>query len=379
MKKCIRYVGLDVHAETFTAAVADAGNSAPVYLGKFPYSIANVRKVLRKLGDPPRLRVAYEAGPTGYGLYRDLVATGYGAHVVAPSLVPVKTGDRVKTDRRDAEKLARCLRSGDLTDVWVPTVDTEAIRDLVRAREDAKADELRARHRLSKFLLRHGRHRPKDLKQAWTIKHLQWVRQQSFNQLGQQAAFEDYSAEIEHCSARVAGLEQKIVEVIPKLPETQQKVVAALQSMRGIAMLTAVTLVSEIGEFGRFENPRQLMSYAGVVPSESSSGGSTRRGAITKTGNAHVRRVVVESAWSARCKPAMSYTIKKRQSSDPRVRAIAWTAQKRLHDRYVRLKGKGKTHNKVLIAVAREMLGFIWEIANTVEHGRLRQERGATA
>jgi len=375
----IRYVGLDVHAETFTAAVADEGSGEPVYLGKFPYSVATVSKVLRKLGEPKQLRVAYEAGPTGYGLYRELTAAGIKVHVVAPTLVPVKTGDRIKTDRRDAEKLARCLRSGDLTDVWVPTVETEALRDLVRTREDGKGDELRARHRLSKFLLRHGRQRPKEIKKAWTVKHLQWVRQQSFEQPAQQAAFEDYIAEVEHCAARVAGLEAKIAEAIPDLPETHREVIAALQSMRGIAMLTAVTLVSEIGEFSRFENPRQMMSYAGVVPSESSSGGSTRRGGITKTGNAHVRRVLVESAWSARYKPSVSYTIKKRQSSDPRIRAIAWSAQKRLHERYVRLKSKGKTHNKVLIAVAREMLGFIWEIANTVEHASLRKRRGTAA
>lgn len=375
----MRYVGLDVHAETFSIAVCDAGDSAAVYVGRYPYSISTVRKVLRKLGAPGELSVAYEAGPTGYGLYRDLLALGIQVHVVAPTLIPVKTGDKVKTDRRDSEKLARCLRSGDLTDVWVPTIETEALRDLVRTREDAKADELRARHRLSKFLLRHGRHRPKDMKKAWTIKHLRWVRQQSFEQVAQQAAFEDYIAEVEHCSVRVVGLEGKLVEIIPELPETHREVIAALQSMRGIAMLTSVTLVSEIGKFGRFENPRQLMSYAGVVPSESSSGGSTRRGSITKTGNAHVRRVLVEAAWSARYKPAMSYTIKRRQSSDPRIRAIAWSAQKRLHDRYVCLKGKGKNHNKVLIAVAREMLGFIWEIANTVEHASLRKNGCQTA
>lgn len=377
--RSIRYVGLDVHAESFSVSVADSGSGGPVYVGKFRYSVAKVRKVLRKLGDSKRLRVAYEAGPTGYGLYRSLSAAGIEVHVVAPTLVPVKAGDRVKTDRRDAEKLARCLRSGDLTDVWVPTVENEAMRDLVRAREAAKSDELQARHRLGKFLLRHGLHRPQEMKKNWTVKHLQWIRQQSFAEAAQQAAFEDYIAEVEHCAARVAGLEQKISELIPALPQRYREVIEALQSMRGIAELTAVTLVCEIECFGRFENPRQLMSYSGLVPSESSSGESRRRGCITKTGNAHVRRVLVESAWNARYTPAVSYTLKRRQSSDPKVRYIAWQAQQRLHTRYVRLKSKGKTHNKVLIAVAREMLGFIWDIANRVEHADLRRDLGRAA
>jgi transposase len=373
----MRYVGLDVHAETFCVAVAD--KSSVTYVGKYPFSVATVHKVLKRLGTPHSLKVAYEAGPTGYTLYRELVAAGIETHVVAPTLIPVKSGDRVKTDRRDAEKIARCLRSGDLTDVWVPSVETEALRDLVRAREDAKADQLRARHRLSKFLLRHNRQRPKDMKKSWTVKHLQWVRQQSFAQCGQQACFDDYVAEVEHAASRVAGLEEQISKLIPTLPERLCKLVAGLQSMRGIGMLTAVTLVSEVESFGRFESPRQLMAYAGVVPSESSSGGSTRRGSITKTGNAHLRRVVVEAAWNARYRPALSYPLRQRQSSNPKVRETAWNAQKRLHQRYMALKVKGKEHNKVLIAVAREMLGFIWDIGNTIEHTATRETMGRIA
>lgn len=371
----MRYVGLDVHAESISIAVADEGQAGTTWIGKFTYDEGRILKALRKLGKPETLRVAYEAGPTGYGLYRTLMKAGIECHVVAPTLIPVKAGDRVKTDRRDAEKLARCLRSGDLTDAWVPTEETEAMRDLVRAREAATRDQLRARQRVSKFLLRHGVRRPADMKKRWTIRHMAWLRQQKFSNEAQQAAFDDYVSEVEHADARLVGLEQRIDSLVPSLPEHTQAVIAALQSMRGVAQLTALTLVMEVERFGRFERPSQLMSYVGVVPSEDSSGDRNRRGHITKAGNAHIRRVLVESAWHARHKPAISYNLKRRQSSDPRVREIAWKAQHRLHERYKRLKGRGVAHNKVLIVIAREMLGFIWDIGNTVEHSEMLRSR----
>ncbi len=374
MNSDIRYVGLDVHADTFSVAVADSGQDSVSYIGKYPHRIETVLKVLRRLGPAEQIRVAYEAGPTGYTLYRALLEKGIECHVVAPTLVPVKAGDRVKTDRRDAEKLARNLRSGDLTDVWVPSVESEGFRDLVRTREDAKADQLRARHRLSKFLLRHGQRAPMK---AWSKAHLDWLRTQRFDLVAHQVVFDDYMAEVEHANSRVAALENKIAELIPSLPEQMKRLISALQSMRGIALITSVTLVSEIESFSRFESPRQLMSYVGVVPSESSSGASVRRGGITKTGNAHVRRVLMESAWNARFIPKVAYALRRRQSDDPQVRETAWRAQQRLHKRYTTLKARGKVHQKVLVAVAREMLGFIWDIACTVEHKYMLEQRSA--
>ena len=364
----IRYVGLDVHAESTAVAVADSGGKGCTFVGKVPSPSDSVLKAVKKLGKPGTVKVAYEAGPTGFGLYRRLVAAGYECHVVAPTLIPVKAGDRVKTDRRDAEKLARCLRSGDLTDAWVPTVETEAMRDLVRCREAAVQDQLRARHRLSKFLLRNGMRRPSTMKKAWTGVHLVWLSKQELTEAAQQAVFDDLLAEVNHQSERLVSLEKKIEDQVPELPEVLRETIRALQSMRGIALVSAATLATEVEQFGRFEHPRQLMSYAGLVPSENSSGDRTNRGGITKTGNARLRRVLVETAWNSRGKPKMSYALKKRQYEDPRVREIAWKAQKRLHARYLRLSLKGKTHNKVLIAIARETLAFVWEIGKTVEH-----------
>jgi transposase len=285
-------------------------------------------------------------------------------------LVPVKAGDRVKTDRRDALKLARSYRAGDLTAVWVPDAAHEALRDLVRAREAAKKDQLRARHRLGKFLLRRGR-RPPTAMQPWTQKHVAWVKTVHFDHAAQEAALLDYLHEVEHQTERVERLERAIDAAVKTAPERMRAVIEALQGLRGIAKISAATIVTELGELSRFAKPRQLMGYSGTVASEKSTGERTRRGGITKTGNAHLRRVVIEAAWAYRYRPAVGAALRKRQAGlSPELKAIAWKAQHRLHGRYCWLAAKGKVKQEVATAVGRELLGFIWAIGVHVEATR---------
>jgi transposase len=371
MRKGSRFLGLDVHAESIAVAVAEPGGEVRS-LGTIPNRPEAIRRLVKRLGAPESLRACYEAGPCGYVLYWQLSEMGVACEVVAPTLVPTKPGDRVKTDRRDAEKLARCFRSGDLTPVWVPDAAHEALRDLMRAREAAKQDQLRARNRLQKFLLRHGRRRP-DVT-AWTAKHLTWIRTQVFEQAAQQATFLDYLMEVEHAADRVARLERAVDDVLPSLPTEMMAVIDALQALRGVARLTAATIVAEVGPLTRFTHPRQLMGYAGIVPSEHSSGSTTHRSAITKTGNAHLRRVIVEAAWTYQHRPAVLGELRRRQRDlNEEVKAVAWKAQLRLCGKYRRLVAKGKPHGKVVAAVARELLGFIWAIGVLV--GREREHR----
>ena len=376
MKK-IRFVGLDVHAETIAVAVAEPDGEVRS-LGTIPNREESVRKLVKKLGPPHQLRACYEAGPTGYVLYWLLTSLGVQCDVVAPTLVPVKAGDRVKTDRRDGLKLARLHRSGDLTAVWVPDEAHEALRDLVRAREAAKQDQLRARHRLSKFLLRHGRRFPEAGK-AWTLKYMVWIRQVRFTQPAQEYTMLDYLHEVEHMNERVLRLEQAIAEAVKLAPVWMQEVVQALQALRGVAKISAATLVSELGEISRFDNPRKLMAYSGAVPGENSSGERVRRGAITKTGNAHLRRVVIEAAWSYRLRPGIGAALRQRQKGvSEEVKEIAWKAQNRLHKKYQRLMAAGKDQRKIITAVGRELLGFIWAIGRATET-RCRQQSAMTA
>jgi len=363
----VRFVGLDVHAETIAVAVAEADGEVRS-LGIIPNRAESVGRLVRKLGRAEQLRVCYEAGPTGYVLYWQLTQLGVKCEVVAPTLVPVKAGDRVKTDRRDAQKLARSYRAGDLTAVWVPDAAHEALRDLVRARWAAKRDQLRARHRLSKFLLRHGRRAPEGLN-AWTDKHLQWIKSQvRFEQQAQEITLGDYLHEVDHVAERIGRLERSIDAAIKSLPVKMRAVIEALQSLRGIAQLSAVSIMAEVGELSRFEHPRQLMGYSGAVSREHSSGERIRRGAISKTGNAHLRRIVVEAAWAYRHRPGIGKTLAARQrSSSAAVIALAWKAQHRLHQRYARLMARGKCKQQTVTAVGRELLGFIWAIGVQVE------------
>jgi transposase len=365
MKCFTKYVGLDVHKDTISVAVADSGRQPARDFGKIENSKEAVRKLMSRLGAPEKLLVCYEAGPTGYGLCRWLKRLGIECEVVAPSLVPTKPGDKMKTDRRDARKLAQNLRAGELTPVWTPGEDDEALRDLVRAREDGIEDLLRAKHRLLKFLLRHDMRPPIGVKN-WTDAHRRWLDSLKLENSALRITFQEYLHTIDEIAGRIERLEQEIHE--QAVQSHHAPVIRALQALRGVAEVAATSLVAEIGEFSRFSNPRQLMAFNGVTPSEASSGPKGRRGKITKTGNAHARRIIVESAWSYRYKPALTGALKKRQQGqDPEIQAIAWKAQHRLHGKYMKLLLKGKPSPVVATAVARELLGFIWAIACKVE------------
>jgi transposase len=363
----LRFIGLDVHADTIAVAVAEPGSDVRS-MGVIPNHAESIRKLVKKLGPATSLRACYEAGPTGYVIYWQLTTLGVHCEVVAPTLVPVKAGDRVKTDRRDAEKLARSYRAGDLTPVWVPDAAHEALRDLVRAREAAKKDQLRARHRLGKFLLRHGRRPPMAMK-AWTQRHLTWVKSAvRFDQAAQEATLLDYLHEVEHAADRITRLERAIDAAATTAPPRMRAVIEALQALRGIARVSAVTIVAEVGALSRFARAPQLMGYSGMGAREDSSGRRTQRGGITKTGNAHLRRIVIEAAWAYRHRPSIGAALRKRHvglSED--VKAIAWKAQHRLHTRHRLLLGRGKCPQQVVTALGRELLGFIWAIGVTVD------------
>ena len=309
----VRFLGLDVHAETIAVAVAEPDGEVRS-VGVIPNRPESIQQVVKKLGAPELLRACYEAGPTGYVVYWQLMALGVRCEVVAPTLVPVKPGDRVKTDRRDAVKLARRYRAGDLTPVWVPDAAHEALRDLVRAREAAKQDQLRARHRLGKFLLRQGRRPPTPMK-AWTQTHLAWVKTVHVAYAAQEATLRDYLHEVEHAADRIARLERAIDDAVQTAPPPQRAVIVALQALRGVALISAVTIVAEVGDLARFATPRQLMGYSGLVAREDSSGERIRRGGITKTGNAHLRRIVGEAAWAYRHRPCVGASLRKRQAA----------------------------------------------------------------
>lgn len=374
MARIARFVGMDVHAETIAVAIAE-GRSAPRSLGTIPNRPEAIRKLIAKLGDPSTIRVCYEAGPTGYVLYWQLTRIGVHCDVIAPSLVPKMPGDRIKTDRRDAEKLARSYRAGDLSPVWVPDAEHESLRDLVRAREAAKEDELSARHRLTKYLLRYGQ-RPAKESRAWTAAWWQWVRGLKMPHAEQNTVLLDHIMEVDHQSQRIERLEGSIDRAVQAAPAHLKAIVDALQSLRGVAKITAVTLATEFGTFRRFEHASEVMSYTGLVPSEHSSGPKSRRGKITKTGNSHLRRVLVESAWHYRHRPHLCLRQRKMQQSlPPKVAAIAWRAQERLHRRYWLLSNKSKPAGKVVTALARELVGFIWAIGIEVEAGLATAQR----
>jgi transposase len=374
MSKQSTFVGLDVHAETIAVAVVQ-GRDVVRSLGIVPNTPEALRRVLGTLGPPKDLRVCYEAGPTGYVIYWQLTAMGIQCDVVAPSLVPAKPGDRIKTDRRDAERLARAHRSGDLTAVWVPSAEHEALRDLVRGREAAKEDETRAKHRLTKYLLRYGQ-RPGKGVRAWTMPWWQWARAVTLAEENQNIALLDLIMEVEHQAERIARFDGSIDRAIEKAPERIRTLVDALQSLRGVAKLSAVTLATELGSLGRFDRAAQVMSYTGLVPSEHSSGKKNKRGAITKAGNSHLRRVLVESAFHYRHRPKLAKRQRELQPTlPPQVAAMAWKAQERLHRRYWLLTSKAKPKGKVVTAVARELIGFIWAIGRAVETAGVPQRK----
>jgi len=358
-----RYLGLDVHKATIAVAVAEESGPPTLY-GTVANDPGAVRKLVNQLGRQAKLVAAYEAGPTGYTLHRQLTSLGVECQVVAPSLVPRRAGDRVKTDSRDALALARLLRSADLTPVWVPDPEHEALRDLVRARYDAKVDLLRARHRLSKFLLRHGAYPPPGLK-AWTVRHQAWLRQQTMPEAPAQAVLEDYLTTMWAAEERVRRLEASLHRCAQD--SSQLALIAALQALRGIGFLSAVTIAAEVGDLRRFPNPRQLMAYTGLVASERSSGQSRHRGGITHTGNPYLRHVLVQAAHNSRYLPKTSWQLRQRQQGlPPDLVELAWKAQIRLHHRYRHLLGRlGRP--KAVTAVARELAGFVWAVGQRME------------
>ena len=347
-------------------AIAEAGQSKPRYSREIANTPEAVAKLVKKLSPQGEvLSFCYEAGPCGYGIHRQLTHMGHTCAVVAPSLIPRKAGDRVKTDRRDSESLARLHRAGELTAVWVPGPEQEAVRDLTRAREDTKALERQAKQRLGAFLLRHGRLYASG-KTKWTEAHTRWLTTLKFEAPVQQIVFQEYVDTVTHLSARVAALGAEMVRVLDDF--SLAPIVRALMALRGIQLVTALTVVAEIGDLTRFTSPRQLMSYLGLVPSESSSGATTRRGGITKTGNGHVRRVLTEAAWCYRFPARKTAHLQRRAktTSDP-VQAIAWKAQKRLCGRYQHLMRAGKLKVQVCTAIARELTGFLWAVACAVQ------------
>jgi transposase len=354
------YVGLDVHKDSIVIAVAEEGRTPGRVVGSVPYEMKALRKVLDKLGPRASVHCCYEAGPTGYGLARSLKADGWATEVIAPSLVPKKSGERIKTDRRDAVKLAQGYRSGELVPVFIPDPQCEAIRDLERARDDAKKAERVARHQLSKFLLRNERRYPG--RTSWTDAHRAWIAKQTFSEPAQQHVLIDGLAAVEVATLRVEQLTRRLRELTEGWHLAP--LVKAFQAMRGVEFVTAVTLAAEVGDFRRFATAGDFMGYVGLIPSEHSSGKSRRQGPITKTGNAHLRHVLVESAWHYRRQPRMSKALRGRSVGvAPGVCAIAWKAQKRLHNRLDRLIGRGKDRCEAVTAVARELAGFVWAIA----------------
>jgi transposase len=360
----ITYVGLDVHKEGIVVAVAAGGLRGEVReYGRIANTALALDRLLRKLGgDGVSLRFCYEAGPCGYGIQRQVSATEHECIVVAPSLIPRRAGDRIKTDRRDAASLARLHRAGELTAVWVPDARHEAMRDLARARLDAVHSLRRARQQLSGFLLRQGCHYGRP---AWTKLYRRWLAGLKFEQAVHHIVLEDYLAAVEVAEARRDRLTTQIAAMLPDW--TLAPVVAALQTMRGMALVNAATLIAELGDLSRFADPRQLMAYLGLVPSEHSSGASVRRGGITKAGNGAARRLLIEAAWSYRFPARISRELLLRQENQPKpIRDIAWKGQVRLCARYRKLARTGKPANVVTTAIARELTGFVWAIARQV-------------
>ncbi len=358
------FVGLDVHKESIAIGVAEAGREEPRFVGTVGPDPAALRKVLQRIGPPATLHVVYEAGPSGYGLARDLGARGYRCEVIAPSKIARRPGDRVKTDRRDALLLARLARLGELVRVVVPDERDEALRDLSRSRSDAVRARLKARQQLKALLLRHG-HRYGG-KSSWTLAHQRYLATVIFAHPAQDIAFAEYRGAVCDAHERV---ERLTASLRTQLGDWRMRpVVEALMSLRGIDVVAAITLVAEIGDIRRFTLPRELMSFLGLVPSEHSSGQRRRLGAITKCGNGHARRVLVEAAWNYRFSARISRGLQVRQEQQPRpIRDIAWRAQLRLSARYRRLLARQLPKNKVCVAIARELTGFVWDLARQVK------------
>ncbi len=361
----IKYIGLDVHKDTIVIAIADEGRQEEVRnYGTIPHTMNAVDKFLRKqISQGAELRCVYEAGPTGYGLYHYLTNNGVDCIVTAPSMIPKKSGERIKNDRRDAQNLARLHRAGELKAIYVPDPEDEAMRDLVRARDDSRMAARKAKQRLLSYLLRHGMRY--SGKSNWSRAHYNWLADIKMDHPAQQIALQEYINAVEESNERVSRLTREITRLVKGW--RMEPVVSAIQALRGVSLLTAATVIAEIGPLARFAKPRELMSYLGLVPSEHSSGSSIKRGGITKAGNGFARRALVEAAWTYRFPARVTRHLRKRSEHLPNsVRKIAWKAQLRLCERFKRLRVKGKPTQVVTTAIARELIAFIWAISNEV-------------
>jgi len=359
------FVAFDSAKEKHAVAIADDGRDGEVrYVGEIANSPDTIKKLVRRLSRQyEQLHFCYEAGPTGYGLHRQLSDLGHVCDVVAPSMIPRRSGDRVKTNRRDAITLVKLLRAGELNAIWVPDIVHEAVRDLTRARETAMIDLKVKRQQLLSFLLRHSRNFPG--KKNWTKMHARWLATQKFPHPAQQIVFQDQIEAINAAQVRLLALEQQLREIVPTW--TMAPVVAAYQALRGVSFLVATTFVAEVGDVRRFAAPQHLMAFLGLVPSEHTTGDTVRRGSITKTGNRRARRVLIEGAWTYRYPARVSETLRSRLEGLPLgVRTIAWKAQTRLCARFRRLIANGKTAPVVATAIARELAAFLWAIGHQI-------------
>ena len=362
----VKFIGMDVHKNSITIAIAEEGSrdSARIY-GTINNDLNALDKFCRKMvSTASELHFVYEAGPCGYGIHRHLTGNGFDCMVAAPSMIPKKSGERIKNDTRDAKTLARLHRAGELTAVYVPEAQDEAMRDLSRAREDAVIAGRKAKQRLKAFLLRHGM--TYSGKTSWSKAHFNWLSDIAMPHPAQQIAFQEYIDAVHETLKRIERLTEQIRQMVPDW--RLAPIVDALQAARGVSLIVAVTMLAEIGDLTRFEHPGQLMAYLGLVPSEHSSGDSIKRGGITKTGNGHARRVLIEAAWAYRMQPRVSRVLLKRHEnvSEP-VRRIAWKAQLRLCARFRRLSAKGKPTQIVVTAIARELSAFLWAIAKQMQ------------
>lgn len=357
------YVGLDVHKDTIAVALAYPGHGEPVYRGEIAHTSKALKRLVAQLYEltgGAMVQVCYEAGACGYGVYRQLLGLGAECVVVAPSRIPRAPGERVKTDRRDAMKLARLLRAGELQGVWVPDEEYEAMRDLTRCRSDFKSQELKARQQLNGFVLRQG-HRWPSNKTRWTQAHYNWLESLKLAHPWQQVVLQEYIEAVRAASGRVTQLTEQIMQALPQW--SLAPVVDSLIALRGLDKVAAITVLAELGDLSRFDSPKQLMAYLGLVPGERSSGKRRRQGAITLTGNGHARRMLVESAWSYRFPARRTMHLKRKAKlASEEAQAIAWRAQKRLCGRYRQLSRAGKSTKVVTVAIARELAGFIWDI-----------------
>ena len=361
MQRFSTYIGLDVHKNSITIAFAEGGtDEPPKSLGRIAHDVPALLRKLRRFGVSGDVRICYEAGPTGYGLVRRLREEGYTCEVVAPAKIPKTGTDRVKTDRRDALKLASFLRSGLLTAIRVPTEEEEAMRDLLRAREDVKQMEVNLRRRLNSLMLRQGR-RFTGTKSNWTKAHYAWLERQGFDHAGTREAKCQYLGLLRHLQELLGDLDRSTEQLVPSM--SRSDLVQALQGFKGVKLLTAATIVAEVGDLKRFPSAGRFMSFLGLTPSEHSSGDSRRRGSITKSGNKRLRRLMVEAAWTYRRVPHVSRELERRSRAlSPEAKAISWKAQKRLHKRRWALTNSGKGDRKTTIALARELAGFVWSL-----------------